>query len=380
MKQKLSLIVLAAIFLVMQTNAASHVTLSLQNATSTSNQIEFDIFIVNDGTTNLALGGYQFGVNFSNTIMNGGTPGAASFALIPGTRNPLFASLSNPSSAYNNSQLKSVATTLAPGVNMVFGTQYRLGRYRFTNTVNWTSGSVPNFQFQQLPQTGKTMALAQCFVNGASVSTSLRVDSTTLSTVSYINLLTLNVPLPVSLLHFRGEKAGPHHILNWTTGEERNNSYFNLQHSADGSHFTTIGRIDTKSDKGNSQQNIDYSFVHSSPVAGHNYYRLEQIDIDGNSTFTGNVIDLERAPDFSFECYPNPVTDNVYLRFNLEQQSNCTLRILDLNGRLLRTVSWIANNGNNTMNLDISALPSACYLLQFNCNGSQIYLRKFQKQ
>lgn len=381
MKQTLSLLALVCL-LVIRSSAGSHVTISLQNATSTSNQIEFDVFIVNDGTTNLSLGGYQFGLNFSNTILNGGTPGATSYALLAGTRDPIFNTLSAPSAAYNNSQLKSVATTVSSiyGVNLPFGTQYCLGRYRFTNTVNWTSGSIPNFWFQLAPQTGKTMAIAQCFVNGASLSTSLRHDSSTLTTFSYITGLTLNVPLPVNLLRFSGSQSGPQDVLSWSTAEEMNSRSFNLQHSTDGVDFTTIGQIESKAEKGHSHEILDYSFVHAAPVAGHNYYRLEQVDIDGQITISGKVIDLYREPGYSIEIYPNPAADQLHLRFDVAEQSQCTMRILDLYGRLLRTTAWTAETGNHTMNLDISDLTPACYLLQMNCNGSQVYLRKFQKQ
>jgi hypothetical protein len=47
-----------------------------------------------------------------------------------------------------------------------------------------------------------------------------------------------NIPLSVDLTEFAGHIVGAHDELSWTTNNERNFDYFNLQHSTDGINFT----------------------------------------------------------------------------------------------------------------------------------------------
>ncbi len=62
--------------------------------------------------------------------------------------------------------------------------------------------------------------------------------------------------LPVtfsSLYIFKG-------FIYWSTATESNNSYFEVERSEDGEHFTPIGRVATQAPNGNSSLNLDYKF------------------------------------------------------------------------------------------------------------------------
>ncbi|MCB9041834.1 MAG: T9SS type A sorting domain-containing protein [Lewinellaceae bacterium] len=91
-------------------------------------------------------------------------------------------------------------------------------------------------------------------------------------------LVTNSSVLPVELTYFTARPAGKAVQLSWGTATETNNDYFSVEHSADGRHFTEIGRL---SGFGTSQEKHEYAFVDPTPDKGLNYYRLGQYDFDG---------------------------------------------------------------------------------------------------
>ncbi|HEY1038492.1 MAG TPA: hypothetical protein VGF30_03760, partial [Bacteroidia bacterium] len=86
--------------------------------------------------------------------------------------------------------------------------------------------------------------------------------------------------LPIQLVYFTAEGLKNHTVqLKWQTASETNNNYFELQRSTDDLNFTDIARIDGA---GNSNTLINYKYIDENPIQGNNYYRLKQVDFDGN--------------------------------------------------------------------------------------------------
>lgn len=120
-------------------------------------------------------------------------------------------------------------------------------------------------------------------------------------------------PLPVKLLSFTGtyNNRTDETTLIWQTASEVNNKGFEIERSTDGVHFHKIGYL-----AGNktSTQVIGYSYndllknlaINNKQV----YYRLKQIDLDGQSTYSKIIIvgisTDSREPEFTI--YPNPTT------------------------------------------------------------------------
>lgn len=71
----------------------AHMTLSLENITVTSNSIEYDLVVTNDGTTDIKLGGCAYGVNFNNQILNGANLEGVTNTFISGTQSQTLAGL-----------------------------------------------------------------------------------------------------------------------------------------------------------------------------------------------------------------------------------------------------------------------------------------------
>lgn len=89
--------------------------------------------------------------------------------------------------------------------------------------------------------------------------------------------------LPIELTLFTVEKTPEHNLIKWQTSSEHNNNYFLLERSITGE-FTENDIIYIIDGAGNSTQIIDYTYIDSNPPKEINYYRLTQVDFDGNYT------------------------------------------------------------------------------------------------
>ena len=129
------------------------------------------------------------------------------------------------------------------------------------------------------------------------------------------------IMLPVSLTKFQGSLINRIVNLYWETATENNNKGFYIERSIDGVNYSSIGFVASKAPAGNSVRVIDYTTTDAKPFIGNNYYRLQQQDLDGRSTYS-NVILIKNTNSFSMKMnnvYPNPVKNvlNVYIESNI---------------------------------------------------------------
>ncbi len=89
-------------------------------------------------------------------------------------------------------------------------------------------------------------------------------------------------PLPIDMLYFTGDKQPDgNNLIKWATATETDNDYFILKRSSDASYWVTVATVQGA---GNSTSQIEYQFVDKNPPAAVNYYRLHQVDYNGQTT------------------------------------------------------------------------------------------------
>jgi hypothetical protein len=115
------------------------------------------------------------------------------------------------------------------------------------------------------------------------------------------NILT-NSGLPIELLTFKASKRNNKVSLSWATASELNFDYFDIEKSADGKDFYSIGKV-----KGNGTANFrqDYALDDEKPLIGKNYYRLKSVDYDGYTEYF-NVVLVDFDGSKGFSIFPNP--------------------------------------------------------------------------
>ncbi|MCH5599003.1 hypothetical protein [Niabella ginsengisoli] len=72
--------------------------------------------------------------------------------------------------------------------------------------------------------------------------------------------LNFSIALPVNFGLVEATITGGELIVNWSSISETNNDHFEVDVSADGKTFTSIGKVDSKAENGNSSSELTYSF------------------------------------------------------------------------------------------------------------------------
>jgi hypothetical protein len=180
--------------------------------------------------------------------------------------------------------------------------------------------------------------------------------------------------LPVKYSSFEANAADQKVMLKWITSMETNNDHFEVERSFSGSEFSTIGLVlDAETVNGSART---YRFKDNSPLlAGKSvvYYRLKQVDRDGNYTYS-SILAVRFAPaasDFVMQAAPNPFVNQLTLRFSATGNGNAQIRVIGTNGQTLLSKQTSINKGfNNIVVDDLGKLPKAAYTVQLLINGN----------
>jgi len=191
---------------------------------------------------------------------------------------------------------------------------------------------------------------------------------------------TTNGPLPVSIIDFTVTKEGSISLAAWATANEENNSHFNLQRSLAGNDFATLGKVNSKAVNGTSTVELGYTFTDESPQIGHNYYRLEQVDLDGQKSYS-EVVDLVWGADGSIVAiYPNPATDKLNVDISIDKVAQIEVRLLDMSGRVIKSVVQQSAKGMNNVSINLSDIATGVYGVQILENNNLIHSSKVNKR
>ena len=175
------------------------------------------------------------------------------------------------------------------------------------------------------------------------------------------------VVVPLRLLNFDALKNKTTVQLSWQTTNEINCSHFIVQHSANGTTFSNIGRVEARNISGNN----DYSLTDASPYNGVNFYRLQMVDIDGKTTYS-SIIKIVFSGKNELQVYPNPAKNSITVS---GLQTKGIIKIISSDGKLVNQIVVVAN----TSKIDVSTLAKGIYLLQYN-GGEKMQQIKFIKE
>ena len=169
------------------------------------------------------------------------------------------------------------------------------------------------------------------------------------------------LPVTFSKLLQAKQKLKTTHIT-WSVASQSNNDKYIIEHSLNAKDFLAIGEI--KGD-GNHTTERHYEFTHHTPSPGINYYRIKQIDYNGQYSYS-NIADVQYEGDGkTVKIYPNPSSHHITVVVK-DSDKNRSLQIYNSIGLLVKEVS-IANS--NTVN--VSDLPQGVYSIRLKNSPSQ---------
>lgn len=170
------------------------------------------------------------------------------------------------------------------------------------------------------------------------------------------------IPLPVELILFNAEKTNDEKaLLTWVTAAEVNNDYFEVQHSTDGIFFTVIGYVQGK---GTTSEMSFYNFVHHSPLFGTNYYKLKQVDFDGQSEYSDIRTLIFNSSGFDISLLAS-ITTNPFIRVVSQDTTYANIRMFTADGRELFKNRVKIDKGIFDYYVRAEELASALYFITY---------------
>jgi len=152
------------------------------NVTTTANTITWDAYLLRTGATELQLATIQFGFGFDVTILNGGTPTGSIISGFSDLPTPMQPTSVVVSGSFTNGPIPvgttyryvSVAAKAPPGAGngpLISNTDggcgskgTRIGRFRLTNSVNFTANSKMNHIFNSTGGAQRTITQVNAYV------------------------------------------------------------------------------------------------------------------------------------------------------------------------------------------------------------------------
>ena len=165
--------------------------------------------------------------------------------------------------------------------------------------------------------------------------------------------------------------------LSWTTSQEVNAGYYDVERSGDQTGWTKIGSVKAK---GNSTIATDYSLFDNLPLDGTGYYRLKMVDLDGKFVYSKTVSVSADKNDVPLVIYNNPFTDLIRIKVNVSRAQNLTMTVSDMLGKTYIRQSIQAQAGDNLVNLQPAVIGgSGMYILRIT-GDSYNQTAKIEKQ
>lgn len=180
--------------------------------------------------------------------------------------------------------------------------------------------------------------------------------------------------LPIELQSFEAQRLDAVRAeLNWSTESEQNNKGFWIERMRQNeTTFSPIAWQDGLNRAGS------YHFIDENAGSGICYYRLRQIDLQGEGeqlSAIRAISALEESAEIAL--FPNPSSEQIYLRLPRELQSlPFGFRLFDSSGRLLKEQNNAEQQGAI---LQTAELPSGLYWLQLRFADGQQYSLPFRR-
>lgn len=149
--------------------------------------------------------------------------------------------------------------------------------------------------------------------------------------------------LPVTFNQFTVNKTGSDVVIAWTTSNEINNNNFEVQRSVDGSNWSSIAVVMGAGNSTNVQQ---YKYTDKNVQAATVYYRIRQVDIDGNFSFSA----IKSITNISASANAKIYSAGKTVRIEAANAPAMTVRVFTTNGQLVAQQNFQQVNGTVALN------------------------------
>lgn len=159
--------------------------------------------------------------------------------------------------------------------------------------------------------------------------------------------------LPLLFEDISAVKADKAVLVSWKATTDASFSSFEVQRSADGNRYETIGLL---------VEPEASLYTDAAPVNGKNYYRLKLVSVTGQVVYS-RVVTVTFAETSVVRAYPNPFVQDLTVEVYHEQEEKGTIEINTIEGRLVHAETVVLKKGLSLHKLAPFKAAAQFYLL-----------------
>ncbi|MFY7901225.1 MAG: T9SS type A sorting domain-containing protein, partial [Chitinophagaceae bacterium] len=186
--------------------------------------------------------------------------------------------------------------------------------------------------------------------------------SYTISTTGFGSFVLVDAAtiLPLTFTNFTGKIIQNAVELKWTTTNEVNTKSFDIEKSSDGGNtYSYCGSVPAN----NTRASNEYRFTDSKIDKGNRYYyRIKQVDIDGQFAYSSVINVLYVNSNQSVSVTPNPFKHQLSITNSLSG-NNVAITITDMNGKLVYQKQFIPTGNTH---IDTQHWSKGMYFIRIN--------------
>jgi len=184
--------------------------------------------------------------------------------------------------------------------------------------------------------------------------------------------------VPVEWMTFDGENRESFNHLEWSVTSQINVSHYEVERSINNAgNFTSIGKVLAI---GESSEVIFYDYEdYDIEETGTYYYRIKQLDLNGDASFTDVVvieIEAEIRIETTAAIYPNPLVADYTLEVELgEDAVDLSYEIYDADAKLVTRSTILAESlmqGKHIFMMSAQELTPGIYTMKISAGRSLI--------
>ena len=190
----------------------------------------------------------------------------------------------------------------------------------------------------------------------------------------------IGVALPVKFGSIKAYEKLNGIQLDWKVYSEDKVKNYEIERSADGRSFTTVGSLPALY---NNTRDGDYGFFDASPLPGISYYRIKNNDLDGKSAYSIVVRVNRNKAIKGLNLYPNPVLNGIVtLQGSDLGRGNYKISIFAANGQEIYKQQIKHNGGTISQTIELpSTISKGVYMFSVRDeNGDIIFNEKLVNQ
>ncbi|MEM1122745.1 MAG: hypothetical protein AAGJ18_20035 [Bacteroidota bacterium] len=169
------------------------------------------------------------------------------------------------------------------------------------------------------------------------------------------------------------KELGMGNLLNWTTSFEDNVQHYDIEKSADGLVYESIGTVESNAEL--SDENA-YRFFDTKLGSQKNYYRLKVVESDGTSSYSQTIMVNKVKPNqFAVVAYSSVLAKtNFDLTLDAVTEGQLEYALISYKGEMITEEFQYIYPGLNDLHVSLEGLPEGTYKVKLKLDAEEEFL------